>query len=54
MSYAANFGGLLRMLGSSNKDGLTYLKQQKENNNEISPFIEIMTKNFKRVGKAFD
>lgn len=49
VSYAANFGGLLRMLGSRGEDGRTILTTQRGQNASAASFIDFMARNFSRV-----
>lgn len=50
--YAANFGGLLRMLGSRGTKGKEILRQQYASDATKARFIDFMARNFPRVAKA--
>jgi hypothetical protein len=52
VSYAANFGGLLRMLGSRGTKGKEILRQQYASDATKARFIDFMARNFPRVAKA--
>lgn len=52
VSYAANFGGLLRMLGSRSSNGKEILKKQYKSDPTKARFIDFMARNFPRVAKA--
>ena len=52
VSYAANFGGMLRMLGSRNKSGKELLKEVYASDPTKARFIDFMARNFPRVAKA--
>lgn len=52
VSYAANFGGLLRMLGSRGSRGKEILKREYESDATKARFIDFMARNFPRVAKA--
>jgi hypothetical protein len=52
VSYAANFGGLLRMLGSRGSSGKAILKHEYASDATIARFIDFMARNFPRVLKA--
>ena len=52
VSYAANFGGLLRMLGSRGNQGKEILKNEYKANVTKARFIDFMARNFPRVAKA--
>lgn len=52
VSYAANFGGLLRMLGSRGSKGKEILKQEYASDATKARFIDFMARNFPRVAKA--
>jgi hypothetical protein len=52
VSYAANFGGLLRMLGSRGSRGKEILKHEYTSDATIARFIDFMARNFPRVLKA--
>lgn len=52
VSYAANFGGLLRMLGSRGGRGKEILKQEYASDATKARFIDFMARNFPRVAKA--
>lgn len=52
VSYAANFGGLLRMLGSRGAPGKAVLRDQYLSNTTKAGFIDFMARNFTRVASA--
>ena len=52
VSYAANFGGLLRMLGSRGSKGKEILKREYASDATKARFIDFMARNFPRVAKA--
>lgn len=52
VSYAANFGGMLRMLGSRGKNGKDILKNEYSSDPTKSRFIDFMARNFPRVARA--
>jgi hypothetical protein len=52
VSYAANFGGLLRMLGSRGRKGKEILKKEHASDATKARFIDFMARNFPRVAKA--
>lgn len=52
ISYSANFGGLLRMLGSRSKDGRQILKKHHTSDATTARFLDFMARNFSRVDKA--
>lgn len=52
VSYAANFGGMLRMLGSRGKSGKELLKKEYTSDPTKSRFIDFMARNFPRVARA--
>lgn len=52
VSYAANFGGMLRMLGSRGGDGKALLKREYHSDPTKARFIDFMARNFPRVAKA--
>ena len=49
VSYAANFGGLLRMLGVRGEEGRRIIAQHRRTNEAAAGFIEFMARNFNRV-----
>jgi len=51
-SYAANFGGMLRMLGSRGKTGKDILKKEYASDPTKARFIDFMARNFPRVARA--
>lgn len=52
VSYAANFGGMLRMLGSRGRDGKIILQSEYQSNPTKARFIDFMARNFPRVANA--
>lgn len=52
VAYAANFGGMLRMLGSRGKNGKELLKKEYGSDPTKARFIDFMARNFQRVAKA--
>lgn len=52
VQYAANFGGLLRMLGTRGAEGRAVLKAAREENQTQRKFIDFMARNFPRVRKG--
>ena len=52
VSYAANFGGMLRMLGSRGRTGKEYLKKEYASDPTKARFIDFMARNFPRVARA--
>jgi len=52
VSYAANFGGMLRMLGSRGNDGKELLKKEYSSDPTKARFIDFMARNFPRVARA--
>lgn len=52
VSYAANFGGMLRMLGSREKSGKELLKKEYASDPTKARFIDFMARNFQRVARA--
>ncbi|MBS4061962.1 MAG: hypothetical protein KG029_16305 [Bacteroidetes bacterium] len=52
VSYAANFGGMLRMLGSRGRQGKEYLKHEYAFDPTKARFIDFMARNFSRVARA--
>ena len=52
VSYAANFGGMLRMLGSRGNRGKELIKKEYESDPTTSRFIDFMARNFPRVAKS--
>jgi hypothetical protein len=52
VSYAANFGGMLRMLGSRGKNGKDILKKEYDSDPTKARFIDFMARNFPRVARA--
>ena len=53
-SHAANFGGMLRMLGSRGKRGKELLKEKYASDPTTARFIDFMARNFPRVAKAIE
>ncbi len=51
-SYAANFGGMLRMLGSRGKNGKVILKKQYASDPTKARFIDFMARHFPRIERA--
>lgn len=54
VSYAANFGGMLRMLGSRGKNGKKILQKEYESEPNKARFIDFMARNFPRVARAME
>jgi len=52
VSYAANFGGMLRMLGSRGHSGKEILKREYVSDATKARFIDFMARNFPRVASA--
>ncbi|KAA6183497.1 hypothetical protein F2Q65_15665 [Thiohalocapsa marina] len=52
VSYAANFGGMLRMLGSRGKTGKDILKKEYASDPTKARFLDFMARNFPRVARA--
>lgn len=52
VSYAANFGGMLRMLGSRGNSGKELLKKEYDSDPTKARFIDFMARNFPRVARA--
>ena len=52
VSYAANFGGMLRMLGSRGQNGKEILRKEYESDPTKARFIDFMARNFPRVARA--
>lgn len=52
VSYAANFGGMLRMLGSRGSKGKELLRIEYFSDPTKARFIDFMARNFPRVAKA--
>jgi len=52
VSYAANFGGMLRMLGSRGVKGKKILKNEYNSDPTKARFIDFMARNFPRVARA--
>jgi hypothetical protein len=52
VSYAANFGGLLRMLGSRGSEGREILRRHYNSDATTARFLDFMSKNFPRVARA--
>jgi hypothetical protein len=52
VSYAANFGGMLRMLGSRGITGKEILKREYNSAPTKARFIDFMARNFPRVARA--
>ena len=51
VSYAANFGGLLRMLGYKGQEGQKIIEEHQANNEAAAAFMQFMAKNFPKVQK---
>lgn len=49
VSYAANFGGLLRMLGTRGQEGREIITQHRRDNVAAAAFVDFMARNFTRV-----
>ena len=54
VSYAANFGGLLRMLGTRNQEGRDALRSAAATDATVARFVDFMARNFQRVQRALD
>ncbi len=54
VSYAANFGGMLRMLGSRGNRGKELLKLQYDSDPTKARFIDFMARNFPRIDNAIN
>lgn len=54
VSYAANFGGLLRMLGSRGNEGRKIIAQHRQTNESAARFVEFMARNFQRVKRQLE
>jgi hypothetical protein len=54
VSYAANFGGMLRMLGSRGKNGKKLLKEEYNSDSTKARFVDFMARNFPRVARAIE
>lgn len=54
VSYAANFGGMLRMLGSRGKNGKDILKNECASDPTKARFVDFMARNFPRVARAIE
>ena len=52
VSYAANFGGLLRMLGTRNEEGREALRTAAAADGAASRFVDFMARNFPQVRRA--
>lgn len=52
VQYAANFGGMLRMLGTRSAEGRAVLSAAREESHTQREFIDFMARNFSRVEKA--
>lgn len=52
ISYSANFGGLLRMLGSRGNYGREILKKHHASDPTAKRFLDFMARNFSRVKRA--
>lgn len=52
VSHAANFGGMLRMLGSRGKSGKLILKKHYKANPDAKKYLDFMSANFPRVAKS--
>ena len=52
VSYAANFGGLLRMLGTRNQEGKDALINEAAANDTAKRFVDFMARNFPRIQRA--
>jgi len=52
VSYAANFGGMLRMLGSRGQNGKEILRYEYVSDPTKARFIDFMARNFPRVARA--
>jgi hypothetical protein len=52
VSYAANFGGLLRMLGSRGSGGREILRKHYKSDPTTARFLDFMSRNFPRVAKS--
>ena len=51
-SYAANFGGMLRMLGTNTEHGKMLLRKYHADDPTVARFIDFMARNFPRVAKS--
>jgi len=49
VSYAANFGGLLRMLGTRGQEGRAIITQHRRESMVAAAFVDFMARNFTRV-----
>ena len=54
VSYAANFGGLLRMLGTRNDEGRAALRSAVADDATAARFVDFMARNFARIRRALD
>ena len=54
VSYAANFGGLLRMLATRNQKGRDVLRRAAATDPTATRFVDFMGRNFPRVRRALD
>ena len=52
VSYAANFGGLLRMLGTRNEEGRDALRGAAGADPTAARFVDFMARNFPRIQRA--
>ena len=52
VSYAANFGGLLRMLGTRNEEGRDALRRAAGADATVARFVDFMARNFPRIRRA--
>ena len=52
VSYAANFGGMLRMLGSRGFEGKKILSDHYNSDDDVKRFLDFMGRQFSRVKKA--
>jgi hypothetical protein len=54
VSYAANFGGLLRMLGCRSEEGRSILNRYYNEDETVRRFLDFMRRNFNRVSQALE
>lgn len=54
VSYAANFGGLVRMLGTRNQEARDALRSVVATDETVARFVGFMATNFRRVQRALD
>lgn len=54
VSHAANFGGLLRMLGTRNEEGRAALRRATTDDATVAHFVNFMSRNFARLRRALD